>query len=50
MITRTLLLGVLCAVGLSAQAPVSWQLVQVDRAGTMKPLGGWQRSTGTADP
>ena len=39
MMSRTLLLVLLCAVGLSAQAPVSFQLVQVDRAGAMKPLG-----------
>jgi hypothetical protein len=38
-VRRALLLVMLCAVGLSAQAPVSFQLVQVDRAGAMKPLG-----------
>jgi len=39
MMSRALLLVMLCAVGLSAQAPVSFQLVQVDRTGAMKPLG-----------
>jgi hypothetical protein len=39
MIGGRLLLVIFCAVGLSAQTPVSFQLVQVDRAGAMKPLG-----------
>ena len=39
MTSRALLLVIFFAVGLSAQAPVSFQLVQVDRAGAMKPLG-----------
>ena len=39
MMSRTLLLVMFCAVGLSAQAPVSFQLVQIDRAGAMTPLG-----------
>jgi Tol biopolymer transport system component len=37
--SRALLLVVLAAVGISAQAPESWQLVQVDRTGAMKALG-----------
>ena len=36
---RVLLLVALAAVGISAQAPDSWQLVQVDRTGAMKALG-----------
>ena len=35
---RALLVLFLATVGVSGQAPVSWQLLQVDRTGAMKPL------------
>ena len=39
MMARALSFIILAAVGLSAQAPESWQLVQVDRTGATKTLG-----------
>jgi Tol biopolymer transport system component len=39
MMLRPLLIVILAAAGLAAQAPESWQLVQVDRSGTRKTLG-----------